>query len=492
MSDDRRVIFDFEDKLRIPPPLDPHIASLSIRTGANNPAEHFDLMVSASFGIETVILNSGQEKIEVEIAIRKAEIQFDTINCNLLLSSLGASELWAGHQRSDITKSEKVLRKTNHTILGGTANLNPKVAGHVGTEGARSAERVVEQAEEVKRALKPWRLVTPDTIQIGYLDNFDRRLTGRVIDEDVTVRVQPLNVRNKVGVLGRIRVRERWIDISDVRPVRASEKLRSFLAEISGNDETQSRTRHLFEKLLAHLVAIELQEEGESRDATLAASAIVYTPRLDHFTGVGLPRSRREIKIDPTAIENFIGLNSANQRDVLLAMGVDLDAEDTSGETMDFLRVWHDFDDRKWFRESVPLDNILKAMSQSFGRELFFSETQLKRSSDSIWKMKISDQLAPVSSELEIINFLGGDRFGEAAAIFYGVLLREEDSYRIARCFGFNMSFEEFERTICECYFDASYGKLVTFHRLFELIGRSDIPVLLREVELPIMVPAKA
>jgi hypothetical protein len=72
-----------ETNLKLPPSLDPHIASVTIRTDANNPNDFFDLRLSASFGSEHVKLEAGVDIIEVEISIRKAEIKFDVVNCNL-------------------------------------------------------------------------------------------------------------------------------------------------------------------------------------------------------------------------------------------------------------------------------------------------------------------------------------------------------------------------------------------------------------------------
>lgn len=500
MSSSGSDIPELEQELNvdIPPPLDPHIASVSLRTGSNNPGDYFDLLLSASFGSEYVTLESGDDTIEVQISIRKAEIKLDGANCSFHLLTDGevGGDGWKGQDRNTQDSQRTTSRGAGVSV--DTGDSVPASKASVGFEN--SLKTSGQSSRDLDRKLLPWRVISNDTVQVGYLDEFTRVLHGRILDENVSIRATPSSRNNRVGVLARIRVREQWIDIEEIKVISASMRVRSFLEGLlSGSDELEER-RRLFSKLLAHLISVKLQDRSDRRNATIAASAMVFSPANGSARGVNLPRPRGAIQIDPTAIERFIQTSVGSEAKLLVELGVQLDpGEDEVSFAEQVEDILETSGNRRpsYYSHGVDKGRILDCISASFGlRAMVIDLGKGDANVDSFpgragipperSVILTAETCSPLSAA-EIVAKLGGQWWSSAIAISAGILTKGDEAYKIARLAGFDLSYQTLRRKMAPFSVGSGYGGLITFADLFRSIERPD--AIQRLVGLRIFVP---
>lgn len=466
-----------EHDLKIPAPLDPHIASISIRTGSNNPADSFDLLLSATFGSDYVVLEAGSEEIEVRISVMKAEIKLDGINCQFhLIGPSGVepgAEAWTGTQTS-------VQRKTNSSGrnidlgLSLSPGLRPEVNASVGIRGGSSA--AAEATIERSRANMPFRILGADIVQVGHPDAFDVPMHGRIIDENIAVRVTPTERSKRVGVLARIRVRERWISVKDARTESANSPIQRFLSSIRSNSSEDEKRKELFQRLLAHLVAIQLQEESERKDATLAASALVFSPISEQFGGLALPKARDRLRIDLADIERFLNASDSERVGLLRSIGVDISEAEEDFNSR-FLRAWNldGLHYRGVYYDSAEyLQNMKVNIEASIGlKTSLISSGAGARFID----LQVTDEPCPTRSAKDLATAV--DIFHPQEPISVGYLLKGQRAYNVARVLGFNLSYSTFLKRIRPRAHVTGYGNLVTIADLFSLFCDRDAVNLL-------------
>lgn len=464
MKHDAIEEIELESNLTIPPPLDPHIASVSIRTGANNPTDYFDLLLSASFGEEYVTLESGHDTFEVKLTIKKAEIKIDSNNCDLHLLPNGQEEAWKGTEERNRQKKSGMNVSGNSKAKLTTLGLDADVT--LGAEASRSSAS--QNNSVVEREVLPWRQMTEDTIQVGYLDEPTRPLQGRILDENVSLRVTPTDLSERIGVLARVRVRERWIDISDVSPISVSQKFGKFLKTISGADPEALRRRELFSKLLGHLVAMRLQSSADTRDATLAAAAIVFTPKTDSFSGHKMPAPRGGVKVDPTAIESFIQ-SSGDELKVLSELGVDLGDTQEADDEETFDNIWPINTGFQFVNDFETL-HLEKWFSLSFGRKVkIVDQWELESVGLHTFRLEITGEEHEKADAAQILKMIGWTGEGTTIAAEIGILAKGEQAFRFAKLCGFKYGYGAFQRRLTPFREFRGNAYVMAFHRVMEL-----------------------
>jgi hypothetical protein len=331
---------------------------------------------------------------------------------------------------------------------------------------------------EVQQDILSWRLQSADTVQIGYLPEFSRVLSGRIIDEKVSLRVSPIDPSKQVGVLARLRVRERWIDIKDVRTLKVTERVGGFIKGLSGDNNSASRRRELFERLLAHLVHLRLQDEEDNRDATIAASAVVFSPAKDRFSGVNVPASPPAITIDPTVIDQFISTAVGKELEFLNQIGVDVHDLTPKSEIVD---IWQKSPNRKISYPTVASPLIAKAFSASLGREVkVYSEEVDGNSLFRTTEYIVTNELSPPLDAVDIIQLFGSatrtySKWAvDETLVYKGILTKGEEAYTIARLLGFNFGYQTFIQRIRPYSYKSGYGYLVSLNRLFDICGQPE------------------
>jgi hypothetical protein len=471
---------------RLPPPLDPHVASVAIRTVSNNPSDYFDLRLSASFGKEVVLLDSGGDLIEVSLCIKKAEIKFNVVNAELHLFELleRDSESWIGKEES-----------LNSRLKGRSAEAGSHIGIDLNSSGDNSASvraaasmkvHASEAAQTIMtRPVLPWRLLSDDTVQLGYLDDFDRELSGRIVDENISVRVKPTDSAKKVGVLARVRVREQWIEIADVSIRKGSSKLKKYWAGLNTKSKAGEERRRLFNRLLAHLIAVALQEVGDQKNATIAAAAIVMVPTHDVTSGIVSPKPRQAISVDPQAVENFLSSDLGDEMRVLRENGVIIESEinsELSESILDFLKNQLPFRIRSYVFAPYDVTRVVDLLSQSLGLEVEISTSQRRTSARSESREDINvavnirfgpllndakrtrDLLAPI----ENVYLFASELLETGAAI------KGDTAYQFAKILGFKLSYQSFQKRVSQYGVRTGYGYILTYRDIAAAIGYSD------------------
>jgi hypothetical protein len=457
---------ELEHNLKVPAPLDPHIASVSIRTGANNPSDYFDLMVSATFGTEYVTIKSGDDTFEIKISIKKAEIKFDPLNCDLHVHAPQRSDAWSGTETLNSTASK--AHSVDSEALAMAEHTGSKLKGGLKASTTAKIDLASSQQGNVdlSRDVLPYRVLDSNTLQVGYPDKFEHVLSGKIVDEAVRVRATPSDIGKQVGVLARIRVREHWIEIDDIQGLSVGQKMRSLFDDLKKGGEAAANRKLMFKKLLAHLVAINLQREEDQRDATFAASAIVFSPVDKKPHGLIGPQPEGVIVVDPTAIDRFISAGNENLAGVLDDLGVGEEAPD---DRHAFDHVWSLCRFGSVYR-LLRKETFIKALSSSFGWVVHVEKGEM-----GFHCITITDEPHPTADAEEIVDMLGGFPVGVEAAVYFGILAKGEGAFGVAEFFGYPYGRASLRRKLGRHSLYSSYGYLSAFHRIERVVsdGRS-------------------
>jgi hypothetical protein len=273
-----------------------------------------------------------------------------------------------------------------------------------------------------------------------------------------------------VGVLGRIRVRSGWIDIKDVTPTKVSEKLRRNWSQLWGNDAVSKHRRDMFERLLAHLVALALQSPNDNKSATLAASAMVFSPIDLSFQGRNAEQERQAIKVDPTIVESFLQSPFGKEDEVLRQLGVTLSDDDDSMREQISKALYGFVETQLLYYSDVWAQRAL-------ARSLGFSIETIRRVSETgsgltqtFVTLKIGGAMKELSTR-EILRPDGdGSHYGDARA-----LVRGKTAFDIAKALGFKKSYQSLQRKISPYAVKTQGGNLISIRELALAIEAMDV-----------------
>ncbi len=299
-----------DDKAReyLPAPLDPHIASVSLDSFANRPVDGFDVEVLASFGREKITLGFAEdnsnlskdekdEEIELELSIYKAEIIFDTFNCKIIeRRGPGDTEYFGTDNRTTLKTSTSGEVRRNRGF-GAEANFGADSAdvGIPGAKGningkfdnAKSTSTKTDLKKE--RIVGSWHFQDLRTIRIDGIreENVAEHLDGMIIDHAKVLRVLPDPGTEGCSVLARIRVREPWIELKNVKIKSDSldgndNKFRRGLKDLLTKEgDKAEQHRNWFRLFLKKLIFLNLQSADEKQSATLCTDALILGPASD-------------------------------------------------------------------------------------------------------------------------------------------------------------------------------------------------------------------
>lgn len=308
---------------RPPPPLDPRIASVWLRTMTNNPTEGYEVAVSAAFGKERIKLKAGEFELETEFSLMSANIELNFVKCEgtLLRSSAGGQgEGWT------TTRTEELNQAANRNVGGnvlveGAAGVQG-TRGHAGVTGKVGGERSTSIAASThqQQVHGEWNLIGPAAIRVG---RSGKMLDGTVIADFAGWRVSPKRTDEASMVMASVVVREDWIKFENVEylvgPPQWGQRLRDLL-QLSG--ERQKR-KEAFILLLRHLAQTELRRHQRGNEAVIAVSAINVKPASMHAVSVLAEQKRGEICIPSGPLETFLASEEGHEESTLVALGVD-------------------------------------------------------------------------------------------------------------------------------------------------------------------------
>jgi hypothetical protein len=304
-----------EKGLRLPEPLDHRIGGVWLRTTANNVTEGYDLLLSASFGKERVVLKGNGYELEVDFSLTSADIELKPLGCSM-------SVIEDGDRAEDgkTTIHNQTSRETRWAAGGkleasGSTDANAAAQGRIGllyeTKGTSKSttSRKVEKLD--------WGRTGPNTIKVGPTG---QALDGVIVSELKGWRVVPASTKTISAVVAYLKVRENWIKFENLKhvasPARFSEKLRRFLTA------ADARQRRCFEILLAHLAQSGLNRHQDGKAATIAMHALVVRPEQSIATALPTGPNRSEIAIDGGQLDEFLSAGDGREVSALIALGV--------------------------------------------------------------------------------------------------------------------------------------------------------------------------
>lgn len=304
-----------ENGLKLPEPLDHRIGGVWLRTTANNVTEGYDLLLSASFGHERVVLKGNGYELGVDFLLTSADIELKPLGCSIAVIE--------GGDRADDGKTTIQDQSSRETKWSGHAKFaasgsSAEGASMSGGIGGQYEMRGASKSTTSRKVEKhDWGRTGPNTIKVGPTGY---PLDGLMISEFKGWRVVPASTKAISAVVAHLKVRENWIKFENIRqitsPEKFGEKLRHFMST------ADARQRRCFEILLAHLAQSGLSRHQDGRAATIAIHALVVRPDQSIATSLPTGPNRGEIAIDGAQLDEFLSVEDGREVSALIALGV--------------------------------------------------------------------------------------------------------------------------------------------------------------------------
>ena len=153
---------EFENNVRhfLPPPFDPHVATVHIRGISNNPVDGFDVELTAAFGSEQIVITTEDGEIEATIAIYQGEVEITPFGCKIEHYYNGKEFENAGQTVSEIITIDKTQSRSSENQVTGKLGLNASLSTHsidaaagISAEAKRADETEVKSAIEIRREI---------------------------------------------------------------------------------------------------------------------------------------------------------------------------------------------------------------------------------------------------------------------------------------------------------------------------------------------------
>jgi hypothetical protein len=311
-EDGPELIVDSE--LGSPPPLDPRIATVLLRTPSNNVTDGYDLHLSATFGKERVILRGGEFEIDVEFSLKTADIELQFVGCTYAVINIDHVE----QAKTRITQRSGFAAKTARTI-GATGSFSLDGSYQGNARAGASHEKALTATEMTERTVtqRDWQRLGGNTIKVGPVG---KMLDGEIVTDLAGWRVKPSSKDKTSGVIARINVRDHWISFDDVQvtkwPARLVQKVKELFLPANW------QRKEYFQVLLKHLAQTGLREYQGGKNATIAAHVLLVRPSEDHAVSLYGGKSRGEIAIDGDGVAKFLMTDEGHEAGALIALGV--------------------------------------------------------------------------------------------------------------------------------------------------------------------------
>ena len=303
-------------EFRSPRPLDRNISTVSLKTPTNNVTEGYDLMLSATFGKERIILVSDEFEIEVDFSMDKANIELSFHHCDSM----------------EINEDPRVeeYRRTISQHAGNHTNALSKLAGRLsagalGVAGKADADASIQQAAASSVTTKQeivrydWHRLGADAIVVGPIGH---HLQGPMITDFKGWRVTPHDTGRVSGVVARVKAREPWINFENAHILKHPPGLVDKVKMLVGDH----RRKQYFALLLRHLIMkTELREHQDGIDATIASHVLLVRPHDPQAMSPFAGQSRRQISIDGKQLEQWFAAEDGHEVGALIALGLHAD-----------------------------------------------------------------------------------------------------------------------------------------------------------------------
>ncbi len=298
-----------------PGPLDPAIASLSLRTKSNRVTEGYDLSVSAFFGSEKVVLTGGDFSVNVEISINKALIDLTFVRCAPTLIDTDKGDFSNERQiEQKLTATRRKKRRGSLLVSGGlSATIQGNGSAELGYETTSSNDAELE----ISRSWRNWERIRSGTVMVGTVVG---DLEGMEIDDFVGWRVVPDDTTSSSGVVASLSVRENWIKIVEVDSESFTGRIGRKAKDLFKSNNM--RRQQLFTLLLRHLSTIGLSRPSNPNEAILAVEPFVVRPETETAVSAKSAPSTGTVPLSSMEIEDFLDSSLGSEVETLVSMGL--------------------------------------------------------------------------------------------------------------------------------------------------------------------------
>ncbi|MEO1324982.1 MAG: hypothetical protein AAFV59_18480, partial [Pseudomonadota bacterium] len=294
-----------------PPPLNRHLASVSLQVISNQVSNGYDLSVTAHVSNEQIQLSIGDALLDVDFSIRKFEIDMRFVRSEAEFGKDYNALVDEAESRYKHYSKEEQTSKTLRSV-GGRIGVDSDFAGKLDLGKSRSSHEVYETNT---RTFRCYRHVALDCLSADNVESAGP-VSGPVISNYVGWRVVPLTSDQPSGALARLRVAQPWISLTHPSIVSKNGPLTDRLRRLLGSSDSDFK-REAFTTLLEKLVHLRLQEPDEQRFATLAASCVAVKPKVMRETITSEPVPE-PLELDLTSVVDFLDASSPEEIYVLL------------------------------------------------------------------------------------------------------------------------------------------------------------------------------
>lgn len=301
--------YQFRD-FSVPRPLDQHLLAIQLRTTSNSVSDGFNVLISADAGTSRINLDIEDTRLSIECSISQFQVDLTFPNCDVEYGK----DYETYRASNSLTSSESVVAEENLGIgFDIAAKLDPRapslaVSGHTG-RGAKSTTKIT--VDENKGYLR----------QLGINAVSFQHPMGRALNisfpEYEGWFARPKEVGKPMAVTATAGIRKGWIAFEDTTVTRLGKLGKRIERFFRGTSPQEVRDQELFNKLLAHLVRLKLQDPSKTNMATLAGDAMVFVPETHRMAMVIGPEPYDALEIHPRLIRSFLDATTAGRAKII-------------------------------------------------------------------------------------------------------------------------------------------------------------------------------
>lgn len=312
-TEDNLATWIIDDRVKVPEPLNRHLAAVALQVLSNDISEGYDLALTSHVKPERISLKLGDGSVQVMASIQKFEIDFKFSNS---IADFGPdySELVAGSEvrfnKSSATRSSR--EKKGSLGMDISLDLDAKFAGSVSGQNNEETETQILRNEQ-----RLYEHIQLDCVSAEAVDG-SGALRGAIISNYKGWKVSPRLQATSSGVLARMRVAEHWMSFSSPQVQGSGMVLKRLKDMLASRESSEEFRKQAFNSLLEKLVFLHLQDPAENEFATIAASCVALRQQkmAEILTGTDKPAM---IQIDLRTVERFLELDNQEKVDAFLS-----------------------------------------------------------------------------------------------------------------------------------------------------------------------------
>jgi len=296
--------------------LDRHVASVTVDTRDNFLNDGYDIELSASFGREAIKLISEGFEVEVDISVRKAEI-------DLSFDRTRYTRIFDGNSK---TNAEWRLSETETYQEGADNKIGGKFGASINETGPEAELGINANVEftaakkrktEAHRTRLNWHFIGKNAIAIGGTRD---ALEGREVDALKAWRGFPVDTTTPSGVIAKLKVRENWLNFDNPEYKYNNNVIGQKVKELITSKKEERKK--LFDLLLKNLVYRQLPKSEDGREAIIAVDALIVRPGEENAHGVVNGQGSGRINLPSQPIIEYLQSPEGDEIHTLIELGV--------------------------------------------------------------------------------------------------------------------------------------------------------------------------